>query len=364
DTLLVNRSGSVRRSTDGGRTWAEVRDLGGGGLFEMPQGYPFAGRVFAGGDAVLRNAVGYSDDRGATFADALMQGVPGFYADAEAFAAYPPGSPWAGRLLAAGRWGASVSDDGGEVFTESGLWDRSYRGEGVAVVAHPGGGHGAIVGGRISATSGQRAWSSGDGGATWGPAGGVRLPEAPPIGPGSGSFVLAAGGMSALAVLPRGTVYRTDDAGATWAAIGRAPEVNGDIYLNAAALSPDGRLYVGLLEIRANGEGWVWRTEVLPGGVPVPVEAGPEGDESLGVEVSPNPSREGGTVTLTLARPSSVSVAVYDGLGRRVAVLHEGPLPAGRHTLAFDRSALPPGVYVVRVEASGTVVSRRVTVLR
>ena len=41
--------------------------------------------------------------------------------------------------------------------------------------------------------------------------------------------------------------------------------------------------------------------------------------------------------------------AVYDVLGRRVALLHEGMLGAGRHAFGLDGGALPAGVYVVRV---------------
>jgi hypothetical protein len=378
DTLLAS-TGRIHRSTDGGATWAEVRDLSGGGLYAMPQGYPFAGRVFAAGTSALPDAVGYSDDRGATFTDALMPGEFGAYADADAFAAYPPGSPWAGRILAAGRWGVNVSDDGGVTFRESGLWQSShYVGEAVGIVARPdsggagGGGYNAVVGGWINGTSGDRAWVSADGGQTWGPPGGVLLPEGPPIGPGgtvAGVFPLGAGpdgepgGPSALLVLGRGTVYRTDDAGQTWRAVGRAPEINEDIFLSAAALSPDGRLYVGLAQIGSE-RAWVYRTEPVPVDPPVPVEEGPEGGEPLGLEVSPNPFRRETTVTLTLARPSAVSAALYDTLGRRVAVLHAGPLGAGRHTLMLGGVGLVPGVYVVRAVTRDETTARAVTLLR
>ena len=54
-------------------------------------------------------------------------------------------------------------------------------------------------------------------------------------------------------------------------------------------------------------------------------------------------------VTLSVAEAQAVTVAVYDALGRRVALLHEGPLAPGQeHRLTFDGSGLPAGVYVVR----------------
>ncbi len=56
---------------------------------------------------------------------------------------------------------------------------------------------------------------------------------------------------------------------------------------------------------------------------------------------------------LALAEASEVTVAVFDVLGRRVAVLHEGQTEAGTHRLAFDGAALPSGVYLVRATVDG-----------
>jgi hypothetical protein len=48
-----------------------------------------------------------------------------------------------------------------------------------------------------------------------------------------------------------------------------------------------------------------------------------------------------------------VGLAVFDLLGREVAVLHRGALPAGRHTFAWDATGVPSGVYFVRLETLG-----------
>ena len=92
------------------------------------------------------------------------------------------------------------------------------------------------------------------------------------------------------------------------------------------------------------------------------------GDEAVAPEASsltvhPNPTAGRATVTLALAKAAEVRAAVYDVLGREVAVLHAGPLAAGSHRLAFD-SALPTGVYLVRATGYGLRAAQRVTVVR
>jgi hypothetical protein len=57
-------------------------------------------------------------------------------------------------------------------------------------------------------------------------------------------------------------------------------------------------------------------------------------------------------------------VAVYDVLGREVAVLHDGLTSAQEETVTFDASALPAGLYIVRLEAEGVASARRVIHVR
>ncbi len=76
-----------------------------------------------------------------------------------------------------------------------------------------------------------------------------------------------------------------------------------------------------------------------------------------------NPSSDGADVTLTLDRPRVVRVAVVDALGRTVAVLADGPLPAGASTLRWGAGAAA-GVYAVRVTGDTFALTRRLTVVR
>ncbi|HYE96431.1 MAG TPA: T9SS type A sorting domain-containing protein, partial [Rubricoccaceae bacterium] len=92
-------------------------------------------------------------------------------------------------------------------------------------------------------------------------------------------------------------------------------------------------------------------------------EPAPETPASA-LTLAPNPLRASATLALTLARPGSVRLAVYDGLGREVAVLLSGTWAAGRHEVVFNAATLPPGVYFLRAEAGGSAVTRVLTVLR
>ncbi len=79
----------------------------------------------------------------------------------------------------------------------------------------------------------------------------------------------------------------------------------------------------------------------------------------------PNPSSGRVTVPLVLGEAAEARVAVFDVLGRRVALLHDGPVTAGHHALILDAAVLPAGVYVVRASVStGRALTQRLTVVR
>ena len=80
--------------------------------------------------------------------------------------------------------------------------------------------------------------------------------------------------------------------------------------------------------------------------------------------VSPNPTAGGAAVAFGLAAPSAVSVEVFDVVGRRVASLDGGALPAGPARLAVPTAGLAPGLYVVRVRTAGGAAAARLVVTR
>ena len=85
---------------------------------------------------------------------------------------------------------------------------------------------------------------------------------------------------------------------------------------------------------------------------------------ALGLRASPNPAGASVEIAYTLAEAGPVRLAVYDALGRRVAVVSEGERGAGSHAETVDASGLPPGVYVARLAAPGGASSAQFTVVR
>jgi hypothetical protein len=83
---------------------------------------------------------------------------------------------------------------------------------------------------------------------------------------------------------------------------------------------------------------------------------------------APNPARAEVRVALALSRESRVDASVHDVTGRRVRRLESRELPAGKHTLAWDRAddsgaAVAAGVYFLRVESGALAASRKITVV-
>lgn len=74
--------------------------------------------------------------------------------------------------------------------------------------------------------------------------------------------------------------------------------------------------------------------------------------------MAPNPARGSSTLRLALGEAARVRVDVLDVSGRIVATLHDGPLAAGEHALAWSgRTAngqrVAPGLYLARVSSEG-----------
>ncbi len=115
---------------------------------------------------------------------------------------------------------------------------------------------------------------------------------------------------------------------------------------------------------------WSSRYEFTPGTTIVSNEDGSDGgtdglpDTFALSSAYPNPFNPSTVFRLDVPEPGHVLAAVYDALGRRVAILHDRDFAAGSYTIRFDAQDLLSGVYFVRVTAEGFHETRSVTLLK
>jgi len=82
----------------------------------------------------------------------------------------------------------------------------------------------------------------------------------------------------------------------------------------------------------------------------------------------PNPFRVATEIGFTLPRAADVRLEVFDLLGRRIAMLAEGRMTSGVHSVSWNRldpsgSPVKPGVYLYRLTAGREVAQKRMIVL-
>jgi choice-of-anchor B domain-containing protein len=84
---------------------------------------------------------------------------------------------------------------------------------------------------------------------------------------------------------------------------------------------------------------------------------------------APNPTSRGAAVAFDLPRRMAARIAIYDTSGRRVRTLLDAVEGPGAHRISWDGAdhggrALPPGVYLLRMETADGARSGKITVVR
>ena len=106
--------------------------------------------------------------------------------------------------------------------------------------------------------------------------------------------------------------------------------------------------------------GTVWRLGQVPcAGSTSTAATSPQATSFLSAH--PNPFTTRSAVVLVVGEAQHLRVAVYDVLGREVAVLHQGAVPRGEHRFALEGHRLRNGAYFVRAVGETFALTRRVT---
>lgn len=98
-----------------------------------------------------------------------------------------------------------------------------------------------------------------------------------------------------------------------------------------------------------------------------PVSIEDESDRAISMMLDqnyPNPFNPSTVIGFQLAVAGEASLKVYDVLGREVAVLVDGMMSAGQHQATFNADGLPSGMYLVRLEAGGQVMTRKMSLVK
>ncbi|MCC5943028.1 MAG: T9SS type A sorting domain-containing protein [Balneolaceae bacterium] len=78
----------------------------------------------------------------------------------------------------------------------------------------------------------------------------------------------------------------------------------------------------------------------------------------------PNPFNPTTIISYELPQTEQVRLDVYDMTGRQVATLVNGQVAAGRHQVSFNAMNLSSGVYMYRLQAGGTMLTRQLTLIK
>ncbi len=141
----------------------------------------------------------------------------------------------------------------------------------------------------------------------------------------------------------------------------------------------EARLARGLRTDQPNRAVWEFRFVSFAAGALVTVHVDAETGEAIGVDTDtpsvvpeafalaqnyPNPFNPSTQIAYTLPQAADVHLAVYDLLGREVAVLANDFQAAGAHAVTFDGANLPSGLYVYQLATPQQTRTRTMTLLK
>ncbi len=101
------------------------------------------------------------------------------------------------------------------------------------------------------------------------------------------------------------------------------------------------------------------------GGLPVSNEESGFTPSSVNLSQNyPNPFNPSTIISYSLESAQNVTLAVYDQLGRRVALLQSGNISSGVHQVTFDASGLSSGVYFYHLKTETSFLTKKMLLIK
>ncbi|MBL8027125.1 MAG: T9SS type A sorting domain-containing protein [Fibrobacteres bacterium] len=86
--------------------------------------------------------------------------------------------------------------------------------------------------------------------------------------------------------------------------------------------------------------------------------------EMVDMVAKPNPFNPITMITFSVTKRMKIKLALYDLAGRRVMMIKEGFADAGQHIMKLNAVTLPGGMYCLRLEGEGLMMTRRITLMK
>ena len=99
-----------------------------------------------------------------------------------------------------------------------------------------------------------------------------------------------------------------------------------------------------------------WPASAVPSFIPHP--------SSFILSCFPNPFNPSTTISFSLPRSAKVEISIFDITGRLVETLADHRFESGEHSLVFDGTALPSGIYFARLHAGESVKTQKMVLLK
>lgn len=90
-----------------------------------------------------------------------------------------------------------------------------------------------------------------------------------------------------------------------------------------------------------------------------------EKPERFSVEQNfPNPFNPSTEIRFSISQSSAVEISIYDVQGRKLETLLNQTMSSGLHSVSWNASSYPSGIYLYRVSANGEQISRKMTLIK